>query len=394
MLVPCQREHFMRICFIIEYYYPHVGGAEVLFQHLAEGLVKAGHTCEVVTCRLPGTRKNEEINGVRVHRVWVPRFGDRYWFTLASVFAAIGHAKRADIIHTMVYNGAFPAKIAALIRKKPVVIHVFEVIRSKWRRIGINPLLALIFRSVENIVLSIPFDAYSCISLSTRQALLDKGIPDSRLFLAYPGIDYALFDPQRISIPRDEIRQRLGIAHDVFMYTYYGRPGFVKGLQYLVAAVPLIKKQIPQAILLLILSKKPESGRSRLMSLAQDMHLQSGKDIIVIDPVPRDELPAYIASSDCIVVPSLSEGFGFTCAEACAMKRPVVATTVGSLPEAISGRFVLVEPASADAIAEGVVRISRSAYQRSDEKRFLWEEHVGKHENVYRNLIEGRTSIS
>jgi len=381
----------MRICFIIEYYHPHVGGAEVLFQQLAEGLAKAGHTCDVVTCRLPGTKADELINGVQVHRVWVPLFGDRYWFTLASMPAAIKHAGRADIIHTMVYNGAFPAKIAALVKKKPIVIHVFEVIREKWRLIGINPLLAQMYQLLEYIVLAIPFDAYSCISLSTKKALQEKGIAEYRLFLAYPGIDYALFDPQQVNISRDAIRQKLGIERDAFLYTNYGRPGYVKGLQYLVAAAPRIKELVPKAVLLLILSKKPESGRRRLVSIAQDLHLVFGKDIIIIDPVPRGDLPGYIASSDCVVVPSLSEGFGFTCAEACAMHRPVVATTAGSLPEVISGRFVLVGPASADALAEGVVRISRNDYQRSDEKRFLWEDHVRSHENVYRNLIDKGT---
>ncbi|MHB8846029.1 MAG: glycosyltransferase family 4 protein [Nitrospirota bacterium] len=380
----------MRICFIIEYYYPHVGGAEVLFQNLAEGLVKAGHVCEVITCRLPETEEFENINGVEVHRVKVPRLGDRYWFTLAGAPKAIQCAGRADIIHTMVYNGALPAKIAAMLRKKPVVVHVFEVIRSKWRLTGINPLLALAFRLLESMVLAIPFDAYSCISLSTRSALKEKGIPESRLFLAYPGIDYALFDPQRTSLPRDVVRRRLGVAEDAFLYTYYGRPGFVKGLHYLIAAVPLIKKHLPRAVLLLILSHKPDSGRRRVESLAQELHLQAGKDIIIIDPVPRNDLPAHIAASDCIVVPSLSEGFGFTCAEACAMKRPVVATTAGSLPEVISGRYVLVGPASAEALAEGVVRVSRNDYQRSEEKRFLWEDHVRKHEEVYQKLGEGR----
>jgi D-inositol-3-phosphate glycosyltransferase len=86
----------------------------------------------------------------------------------------------------------------------------------------------------------------------------------------------------------------------------------------------------------------------------------------------------------------LSEGFGFTCVEACAMQRPVVATTAGSLPEVVSGQYVLVEPGSAEALAEGVVRISRNEYQRSEEKRFLWEDHVKRHEEKYRELISDR----
>jgi D-inositol-3-phosphate glycosyltransferase len=381
----------MRICFVIEYYYPHVGGAEVLFQHLAEGLVQAGHTCQVITCRLPGTPAEEVINGVQVRRVRVPRVGDRYWFTALSLAASWKHAKQADIVHTMVYNGAFSAKLAALLRKRPVVIHVFEVIGTKWHSIGIPPWLALLYRLLEKLVLALPFDAYSCISVSTMNALRDAGMPESRLFLAYPGIDYALFDPDRQGLSRGSVRQRLGVAESRFLYTFYGRPGFVKGIQHLVTAVSLIKETMPNSTLLLILSRKPESGRRRVQELVRDCRLTPGKDIVIIDPVQRQELPSYIAASDCIVVPSLSEGFGFTCAEACAMRRPVVATTAGSLPEVVSGQYVLVAPGSAEALAEGVIRVSRKDYQRSEERRFVWQDHVRKHEEEYRKLIDVRS---
>ena len=58
----------------------------------------------------------------------------------------------------------------------------------------------------------------------------------------------------------------------------------------------------------------------------------------------RSELQSYIAASDCIVVPSLSESFGFAAAEACAMGKPIVASNVASLPEVVSARFILIEP--------------------------------------------------
>jgi len=57
--------------------------------------------------------------------------------------------------------------------------------------------------------------------------------------------------------------------------------------------------------------------------------------------VSRSELPSYIAASDCIVVPSLSEGFGFAAAESCAMGKLIVASNVASLPEVVSGKFYL-----------------------------------------------------
>ena len=44
------------ILFCLDYYYPHVGGAEVLFQNLAEGLVARGWRAIVVTQRVPGAK--------------------------------------------------------------------------------------------------------------------------------------------------------------------------------------------------------------------------------------------------------------------------------------------------------------------------------------------------
>ena len=49
----------MKILFVCENYYPHFGGAEVLFKSLAEGFSKKGHQVSVLTHRLKGTEKKK-----------------------------------------------------------------------------------------------------------------------------------------------------------------------------------------------------------------------------------------------------------------------------------------------------------------------------------------------
>ena len=51
----------------------------------------------------------------------------------------------------------------------------------------------------------------------------------------------------------------------------------------------------------------------------------------------KDQLRRLIASSDMIVAPSLSEGFGSVHTEAAAMKKPLLTTYVASLPEVVRG---------------------------------------------------------
>lgn len=379
----------MKICFVIEYYYPHIGGFEVLFQNLAEGLVKAGHECSVVTSRLPGTLRDEVVNGVKIHRVNVPSIGDRYFFTFLSLVSAWRCSRDADIIETTTYNGAFPAWLAARLLKKPVVLFVHEVVGRNWFRIGLSSWAARTFNLLERMVLSLPFDAFICNSKSTLTALRESKGRTERLHFSYPGIDYSIFRPGKNGRRREEIRTELGIEEDAFLYLFFGRPGFVKGVEYLVRAVPLIKEKVPKARLLMILSKKPAEGHKRIEELIRELKLDAGKDIVIIDPVPRAELPDYINATDCVVVPSLSEGFGFTCVEACTMGKPVVATEVGSIPEVIFGKFVLVKPRDPAAIATGVERIYKNDFSLTENKVFLWEDMVKKHEEIYKSLLQG-----
>ena len=340
----------LTICFILEYYYPHVGGGEILFQKLAEGLVKEGHRCDVVTCRIPGTKRFEVVNGVHIHRVRVPRFEDRYWFTFMSIPLAWKIAKRADIIHTMTYNGAFPAWLIAKMQKKPVVISILEVLEKKWMELNFNFLAASLYRMIENMILHLTYDGYSCNSENTKNCLKNWGIDSKKIYLAYPGIDNHLF-AQKTDEEAQIIRRKLGVKDSTFLYAYYGRPGMVKGIEYLVRAVPLIEKEISESRLLLILSENPPSKYREIINLIRKLKLDN---VIVHSSLPREMLPYYIQATDCVVVPSLNEGFGFTCVEACTMGKPVVASNVGSIPEVIFGKYILVAPRDSKALSDGV----------------------------------------
>ena len=70
------------------------------------------------------------------------------------------------------------------------------------------------------------------------------------------------------------------------------------------------------------------------------------------------------------------------------MRKPVVATDAGSLPEVTSGCYVTVPARSSPALAEGVERVFRGAYQTSRLKRFSWDETIDRHLEAYAALLE------
>ena len=73
----------------------------------------------------------------------------------------------------------------------------------------------------------------------------------------------------------------------------------------------------------------------------------------------RDDVPAVTAALDVAVLPSYREAQGMVILEAMALRRPVVATDVGGIPEMIEdGRTgLLVPPRDAAALADAVTRL-------------------------------------
>ncbi len=233
----------MKVLFVLENYFPFIGGAEVLFKNLCEGLVGRGYDVTVITSRLPQAPYDEVVNGVQVLRVKTPHKGSRYWFTFLAIPPALRLAKKFDIIQTTTYNGAFPAWLAAKLTGKKCVITVHEIIGSGWKDMqGMNRLTAWLHRILEWLIVALPFDRYMSVSKYTAGRIEKYHIDTKKISVSYNGIDYDFFDISRADRPH--IREMLNVK-DNFVYMYFGRPGISKGVEHLVAAAPLISRDIP-----------------------------------------------------------------------------------------------------------------------------------------------------
>jgi len=365
----------VKILFVVEHYHPFIGGAETLFKTLAEGLVKKGHDVTVITSSLPNTKKTEELNGVLIYRVAVPQFGRRYWFTFLSDLDVLWFAKRADIIQTTTYNGAWPAWFASKVLNKPCVITVHEVLGETWDLIQ-SPIVAVSHKFAERAILKLGFDKYVAVSNSTKRDIQRCGVDYQKVQTIYNGVDYQHFKPCEPSKKRDK-----------FTYAYFGRYGITKGVNYLVKAAGLVNEQIPNSECHIY--TKGFLFSNDFKRLFNGGYL-SNSSVKICQPVDYSELPSTMASMDCIVIPSLSEGFGYTAAEACAVGAPVVATCVGSLPEVVSGKHVFCVPRDPRSLAEAIVKVYKGEYSSSPLKRFEWNDCVNQYEQLYQDLICGR----
>jgi D-inositol-3-phosphate glycosyltransferase len=370
----------MRILFVVENYHPHVGGAEVVFRTLAEELAKRGHNVTVLTHRVKNSRKRETLNGVAILRTG----SSRHIFSFAAIPQAIALARKADIIHTTTFNGALPAWIAARVTGKKLVITVHEVWIGMWKQLGDTGRVQKLFYDIaERFVYMLDYDCYVAVSDSTSQQLHRLGIDKGKVQTIHNAVDYNHFNPKKYG--SETIRRKYGLGKR-FVYLCYGRPGVSKGMEYAVKAAALVKEKIPESRFVLVLSKDAAYRKHHQRITQLIRQLQLGSHILLLPPAPWSEVPQYLNAADCVVVPSLAEGFGFTAAEAVAMGVPVVATNTTSLPEVVSGKYVLVEPKSSRAIAEAVEAVHLGKYKRTKRKVFSVKSNVDSYLSVYRKL--------
>ena len=83
-------------------------------------------------------------------------------------------------------------------------------------------------------------------------------------------------------------------------------------------------------------------------------------DVTFAGYVPGEELPALYSGADCVLNPSVYEGFGFSVLEAMACGVPVVSSNASSLPEVAGDAALLVDPHDVDGLAAAIENIVAS----------------------------------
>ena len=104
--------------------------------------------------------------------------------------------------------------------------------------------------------------------------------------------------------------------------------------------------------------------------------------------VQDEELARLYRGAQCLVYPSLYEGFGLPVLEAMACGTPVVTSNSGALAELAAGAAILVDPLDVDAIAAGIGEARRrreelSAAGIERARAFTWEEAARRTLDVY-----------
>lgn len=361
----------MKILFILEYYEPNVGGVEKLFKTLAESLVKAGHEVEVLTNRYERSLKsNEVINEVKIKRI---RCFNRFLFTVFAIPFAIRMARDCDLIHTSSYNAAIPARIAAKIQNKKSIITFHEIWDQLWYDLPfINYFQKYTYRKFEQLILKLNFDQFIAVSNSTKLDLIEAGIASSKITRIYNGINYP------------EINLNSEVINDKFIFTFLGRLGISKGLDLLIPAASKFILVYPNTQFKLICPNQPKSILLKIKGLLKKFEIEAKTQIIHTSD--QSEINQEILHSNCVVIPSYSEGFCFVAAEVASLGIPIISSGKKALSEVVSGKEVRIKEFTTVGIYDALIKAKENQYQISPLKKFELKDCISAYLDLYKSL--------
>ncbi len=357
----------MKILFILELYYPNIGGIEKLFKTLSTKLVEEGHEVKVITTRFQkGLPLRENINGVAVKRL---RLSSRFMFTFFGIFGMLKEARDCDIIHTTSFNAAFPARLAGWISRKKVIITFHEAWGGLWFKLPFAGILSKrLYFAYEWFILKLGFHRFIAVSDYTASCLIRLGVKQKKVQRIYNGLDYSSYDPGLYDPP------------DNFIFTYFGRLGISKGMDIILEAAPEFLEKHPGTKLKMIIPTIPKAFYRKIDKLLKN--IPEGR-LILLHNLTNEKLIKELQRSSCVMIPSYSEGFCFAAAESIAMGIPIISSGKGALSEVVSGKYLEMKSMDAKGMLDALENALKGNWTETPIKRFEFDDSVKAYLEMY-----------
>ena len=232
-------------------------------------------------------------------------------FSIVSIFKILKKTK-ADIIHTHSSIDSWlvgsVAKLSQIpvIRSRHISIPIKNMFPNNWLYSRIPRKIITSGEAISEVVKSVP------------------GVNPGNVKSVSAGVDFRRFD---FKINGIKIREELGVNPGQPLIGKIGVIRGWKGYNYLLEAAPIILKKFPDSRFVFVGSGP---GFEQTKSIAKSLGLEQKLTFLG----HRDDIPEIMAGLDIQVLASFAgEGTPQVIPQAFAMKTPLVATRVGSIPE-------------------------------------------------------------
>lgn len=233
------------------------------------------------------------------------------------------------------------------------------------------------------------------ISEFTKKEIIRAyGYPEKRITVIYPGIPENTKRFRRLAAGDKQIEiERMKKKYGINRYFFFvGTLQPKKNLSRLVEAFNMIKKDFPDIHLVI-------AGKMWHQFENHEPRATSHEQVKYLGFVPDADLFPLLAGAECLILPSLYEGFGIPVLEAMALGTPVAASNLTSVPEILGDAGMLFDPTSTEEIARGIREVlSWSPAKRQEQvkkgmiraEQFSWERGAEKILRIFEEIREKR----
>ena len=285
-----------------------------------------------------------EEAGYRVFQLSDNGDARRFRPSLLSKLVHVLRSNKVDVLHCHNHKANLYGMLAGTLAGTPVILaqmHGLHRARNVRRKL----MNMLVFRRASRIV---------AIAEAVKQDILASNwlVPEEKLSVLEDSVDYDRF--AHCTVSRERARGLLGVPVDALVFGTVGRLAPTKGLPFLIEAFCRVREEIACAHLVLL-----GDGHARAQLEEQAAATPHANAIHFLGH--REHIEQYLRGMDVFVMSSVAEGVGRALLEAMAAGVPVVATTVGGIPEVVNSTDVglLVPPRDPVALSDAMIHLGR-----------------------------------
>ncbi len=318
--------------------HPEAGGAELHLEEILLEGVRRGHQVTWLASGFPGGAREAEHRGMRVVR-------RGSWWNFNFIVPFVLRSEFSDPAPDLVVEDVnkVPCFVAWATRSRVAVIvpHLFG---STAFREASAPVAAYVVALEKLIPFAYRGARFVVISESTRDDLVERGIPAACIEVVHCGLDHDTYradDPPAAKASAPTI-------------LYVGRLRRYKGVDWMIRVMPRVLERVPDAKLVVI-GDGPDRARLDAMLASSG----AAHAVEFLGFAPRAEKAARMRGAWVVVQPSPKEGWGLTVVEAGASGTAVVAADSPGLRDSVRRDVTgLLVPFGDDAaMADALVRV-------------------------------------
>jgi glycosyltransferase involved in cell wall biosynthesis len=224
-----------------------------------------------------------------------------------------------------------------------------------------------------------------------KRALIERGSAPDRIEVIPHGA-YSAFGNH----------EEVDVAVEDNSLLFFGNIVPPKGLDTLVAAIPLVKRELPDVTLLIAGEGRiPEAARATIEAHSENFEVHNYF-------VPNDEVGDLFGRAEVVTIPYRrqggTKGHSGALSTAYSFGKPVVASTASEFPALVkaTGCGLVVPPEDPAALAEAIVEIltdenaktEMSANSLRMAAELSWENIAERHLTVYEDVIRERATVA